>query len=493
MSVLWFDSWWEVLLPLAVVLSTALTIFISTLPSRYSNFNEDQLKEDNFDDDDRENADRSGYTFFNRHKDSQGTLKITASVQVVVLGDIGRSPRMQYHALSIANHGGRVDLVGYVESDVHPDILANQFIQVVPIQPFPKPLQTSNKLLFLVTAPLKVLWQVWSLYYALGYRTKAKKWMLVQNPPSIPTLAVAQFVCFVRNTKLVIDWHNFGYSILALRLGAKHPLVRLSEWYEGSFCQRATAHFAVTDAMTRVLNEKWRVKAVSLHDRPPIHFQPMSNDQRSNFLRKLSETSPHAKGLASGTTRLLVSSTSWTADEDFTLLLDALVQYSSALKANPTVLPNLLVMITGKGPLKEHYLSLIRELNSGGKLSNIHVLTAWLSTADYASLLGSADLGVSLHTSSSGVDLPMKAVDMLGTGLPVLGWSKFEAWPELIHDGVNGCGFESAESLADLLKGLLSGDGAWVKKLREGALRDCERRWEDEWMPVAGQLFQLQE
>jgi hypothetical protein len=35
------------------------------------------------------------------------------SVQVLVLGDIGRSPRMQYHALSIAKHGGRVDLIGY--------------------------------------------------------------------------------------------------------------------------------------------------------------------------------------------------------------------------------------------------------------------------------------------------------------------------------------------------------------------------------------------
>lgn len=34
-------------------------------------------------------------------------------VQVLVLGDIGRSPRMQYHALSIAKHGGTVDLIGY--------------------------------------------------------------------------------------------------------------------------------------------------------------------------------------------------------------------------------------------------------------------------------------------------------------------------------------------------------------------------------------------
>lgn len=35
------------------------------------------------------------------------------SVQVLVLGDIGRSPRMQYHAMSIAKHGGRVDVIGY--------------------------------------------------------------------------------------------------------------------------------------------------------------------------------------------------------------------------------------------------------------------------------------------------------------------------------------------------------------------------------------------
>lgn len=33
--------------------------------------------------------------------------------QVLVLGDLGRSPRMQYHALSIVKSGAKVDLVGY--------------------------------------------------------------------------------------------------------------------------------------------------------------------------------------------------------------------------------------------------------------------------------------------------------------------------------------------------------------------------------------------
>lgn len=34
-------------------------------------------------------------------------------IQIVVVGDIGRSPRMQYHAISVAKHGRNVDLVGY--------------------------------------------------------------------------------------------------------------------------------------------------------------------------------------------------------------------------------------------------------------------------------------------------------------------------------------------------------------------------------------------
>ena len=36
-----------------------------------------------------------------------------ARIQILVLGDIGRSPRMQYHALSVAKHGAPADLIGY--------------------------------------------------------------------------------------------------------------------------------------------------------------------------------------------------------------------------------------------------------------------------------------------------------------------------------------------------------------------------------------------
>ena len=34
-------------------------------------------------------------------------------VCIVVMGDIGRSPRMQYHALSLAENGYIVDIIGH--------------------------------------------------------------------------------------------------------------------------------------------------------------------------------------------------------------------------------------------------------------------------------------------------------------------------------------------------------------------------------------------
>ena len=56
--------------------------------------------------------------------------------------------------------------------------------------------------------------------------------------------------------------------------------------------------------------------------------------------------------------------------------------------------------------------------------------------------IGSADLGVCLHSSSSALDLPMKVVDMFGSGLPVAAYSGYESFDELVKEGVNGCGFE---------------------------------------------------
>ncbi|EED19065.1 beta-1,4-mannosyltransferase (Alg1), putative [Talaromyces stipitatus ATCC 10500] len=425
-------------------------------------------------------------------QETGGNGKEKVTVQILVLGDIGRSPRMQYHALSIARHGGQVDIIGYQESDPHPEITSHSNITVVPLPPHPAILQTNNKIVFLVFGPLKVLFQILSLWICLAYRTKPAKYLLVQNPPSIPTLAIASVVCFLRQTRLIIDWHNFGYSILSLKLGNRHPLVVISKWYEKFFCGWATAHFCVTNAMTRILKDDFQItKApiLTLHDRPASHFKPiLDEEERTQFLASLKEVAATEAELATGDVRVLVSSTSWTPDEDFSVLIDALCRYSEIATTENTALPSILAIITGKGPQKEMYLNEISARAQAGKLEKVDIRTAWLSTLDYAKLLGSASLGVSLHTSSSGVDLPMKVVDMFGAGLPVVGWNRFEAWPELVTEGVNGRGFGSSEELASHLTDLF-GNLSKLENLRNGAQKESLRRWDQEWDPIAGRLL----
>lgn len=234
-----------------------------------------------------------------------------------------------------------------------------------------------------------------------------------------------------------------------------------------------------------------RSPILTLHDRPAHHFQPLSSEERAIFLNGCPLTRDHTAAIVSGETRLLVSSTSWTPDEDFSLLLDGLVLYSATAKNAGGGLPRLLVIITGKGPQKADYLELISSVEAEGKLENVKILTGWLSISDYASLLGSADVGVSLHVSSSGLDLPMKVVDMFGTGLPVVGWNRFEAWAELVREGVNGRGFVDAGELSDVLVELFRHSSTMLSRLKRGALLEGEKRWEHEWDPVAGRLLGL--
>ncbi|KEF60818.1 beta-1,4-mannosyltransferase [Exophiala aquamarina CBS 119918] len=417
----------------------------------------------------------------------------SCSVQVLVLGDIGRSPRMQYHASSIAKHGGTVQLIGYPESDALPELVAHPNVSIVPILPPPKWLQTTNKLLFLIFGPLKVLIQTWFLWKVLGYSTKASKWLVVQNPPSIPTLFVVSLISLVRRTRLVVDWHNFGYSILALKLGSGHPLVALSKRYEKYFAKSATANFAVTDAMAQLLRTEF-IKGspvITLHDRPADMYRPLTESDRIQFLQRYQLLAKHFNDIADKKARLLVSSTSWTADEDFGLLLDALCNYSACATSSHPHLPELIVVITGKGPQKQQYLEKITSLQAGDALEMVDIYTDFLSFKDYALLLGSADLGISLHTSSSGVDLPMKVVDMFGAGLPVAGWSRFTAWPELVKEKVNGRGFGSSDELAEVLRELFDPASDQLLGLKKGAEQESQRRWASEWDPAAGKLFGL--
>lgn len=85
---------------------------------------------------------------------------------------------------------------------------------------------------------------------------------------------------------------------------------------------------------------------------------------------------------------LLVSSTSWTADEDFSILLSALDAYDQAARSAPTSqpLPKILFLITGKGALKADFEKAVAKKEISWR--SVRCRTAWLESGDYPKLLG---------------------------------------------------------------------------------------------------------
>ncbi|KAF5355663.1 hypothetical protein D9756_003970 [Leucocoprinus leucothites] len=456
---------------------------------------------------------------------NQHTLR---SVAILVLGDIGRSPRMMYHAQSFAENDFETDLIGCGGSRPIP---ALERLPKLRLRYLPEPPAIIRGLPFVLAGPLKVLHQISAILIVLVFLIRVPpEFILVQNPPSIPTLLIVQFVGKIRGCKVIIDWHNLGYSILALKIGVNHPLVRIAKWFERTFGRCAYAHLFVTKAMKDHLVKEWDLqgKKIVLYDRPPHHFHRSSPQETHELFQHLraslfaqsslhdflpSSSPPYSTPFTqttpppsetplatpaaelSYTSRsptsasmiepsplgtplveisneqtyheirlptlrqdrpaLLVSSTSWTPDEDFSILLEALSMYEvrAVAQRSSSPLPKVLVVVTGKGPLRDTYMKQINELQKKWKW--VRCVSLWLEAEDYPVLLGSADLGVCLHSSSSALDLPMKVVDMFGCGLPVCAL-KFDCLDELVKDKVNGLVFSNAAQLAEQIEELLA-------------------------------------
>jgi len=150
-------------------------------------------------------------------------------------------------------------------------------------------------------------------------------------------------------------------------------------------------------------------------------------------------------------------------------------------------LPRIICVITGRGPLKNHYIQLINEMS----WSYITIHTPWLEPDDYPKLLGSADLGISLHTSSSGLDLPMKVVDMFGCGLPVCAVN-FACLDELVKHNANGLIFKDEIQLSEQLQVLLRGFPHHcqdLERFRQNLAAFQQFRWNKCWTQTVLPLF----
>ncbi len=308
-------------------------------------------------------------------------------------------------------------------------------------------------------------------------RIARPKFVLVQNPPSIPTLAVAWFVCRVRGSKLVVDWHNFGFSIVALSV-RNQTIVGLTKRYEKWFGALGDAHLCVSRSMQRELERNWGISKVCvLHDCPPEFFCRATLEQR----RQLFASEP-LKQLVDlrDDTLVAVTATSFTKDEKLDMLLDA-IELLDQRARNDASFPKAAFVVTGKGDGRAAFEARAARL----QFAKCSVTVTYFDKfSDYAVMLGSADLGLSFHASSSGFDLPMKIVDMFGCGLCVCSID-YACIEELVQDRVNGRIFQNAETLAAQLYELFGSKQSELARLRQGVKTvTWDASWNSACLPV---------
>uniref|UniRef100_A0A3B4D8Q6 Chitobiosyldiphosphodolichol beta-mannosyltransferase n=1 Tax=Pygocentrus nattereri TaxID=42514 RepID=A0A3B4D8Q6_PYGNA len=388
---------------------------------------------------------------------------------VLVLGDLGRSPRMQYHALSLSRHGYNVTLIGFLGTKPHQDVLEDDRIDIVPISEL-KGIRVGPKIFRYAS---KVVLQAVQLLYVL-LKMEDQAYILMQNPPGLPGIAVAWLASRLCGAQFVIDWHNYGYSIMALTLGEKHLIVKVAKWYEKFFGRVSDYNLCVTNAMRHDLQKNWNIRATTLYDKPPSIFRETPLKLQHELFYRLASVYPQFRACVN-VYFCKMSLFPPTEDEDFSVLLKALEGFVEEERN----LPSLLCVITGKGPLKDHYKKIIDSKD----FKHVQICTPWLEAEDYPVLLGSADLGVCLHTSSSGLDLPMKVVDMFGCCLPVCAID-FQCLDELVKHEENGLIFKDSSELSLQLKMLFSdfpNEQGKLSLFRQNLRENGQQRWDENW------------
>ncbi|OLC51582.1 MAG: hypothetical protein AUH43_02325 [Acidobacteria bacterium 13_1_40CM_65_14] len=406
---------------------------------------------------------------------------------VVVVGDLGRSPRMQYHAQALAANDATVDLIGY-EGAALPRLITNQPRITVHRLAEPRLRRRAGPSITLY-ALFAIIDGVLSAYRL--WRTLLKiprpDVILVQNPPSMPTLAVAWAIARVRKARLVIDWHNLGYTLLTLRLGQWHPAVRLARWLERIFGRLADAHLCVSRGFAKFLHDRFGVKAVSvLYDRPAAVFVPIERSERER-LRQSLFARLGVRG--AGAVGFIISPTSWTADEDFDVVIDAVRYVEDRIRGWEAGEPgrrfaDLVMLVTGDGQRRAEF----ERRFAGLPARRVQLRTRWLEPEDYPRIVGAADLGLCLHRSSSGLDIPMKVADLFGAGVPVCALDYGASLAERVRHGDNGLLFSTARQLADLLFDLFESypdEPSLLTRLRTGARRSARPTWEEGWTKEA--------
>jgi beta-1,4-mannosyltransferase len=314
--------------------------------------------------------------------------------------------------------------------------------------------------------------------------------VLLQNPPAFPTLLITFLTLRRRGVRFVIDWHNLGYTLLRLHLGRWHPAVRLARWYERRDARRVEGNLCVSRGLAAFLESRFGVQqARVLYDRPAAVFAPMDRGERERFREVFfARLNVHA-----GNVGFIVCPTSWTEDEDFDVIVEAVPRLEERIRgweaaASGRRFPDLVVLVTGDGARRAEF----ERRFAGLPARRVQLRTRYLEPDDYPRVVGSADLGLCLHRSSSGLDIPMKVADLFGAGVPVCALDYGACLAERVRHGDNGLLFSNGRQLADVLFDLFEtfpADQKALDRLRAGARKSARPTWEEGWAREAKPLL----
>lgn len=357
---------------------------------------------------------------------------------VLVVGDAGRSQRMQYHVASLAQHYPKIDFIGNFETSCIKEIEDNENIK---------------KINLLQSATLNCFY----LIYILTVVIKCKI-LLVQNTPAIPSLLIPMLLYPIlryKGTTVIIDWHNLSYTISSQKYGRYHIYTVILQFVEWMSTKVFPLHICVSETFRSWLQDNYNIRPLTFYDKP-YNCQQVDDDQKKKLLQNVL---PYAN--ENDRPRIIMTSTSWTADERFDILWNALGLLDKSFTDGNI---HFYIIISGKGEMRKHYETLL----DSKPFDHIQVLMFWIDHTLYSQLLSCVDFGICLHDSTSGLDLPMKIVDMLGCGIPVLA-KAYSGISELINPGLNGKLFNTEFELYSLMKNTTLQDWNELKKNIENA------------------------
>lgn len=387
---------------------------------------------------------------------------------------------MQYHAASLAAAGGEVDLIGLEGAPgaaTSPQIRTHR----LPDRAFAGRAKGGIRR-FVLGSALRAASQAVRLFATL-MRIPKPDVILVQNPPAVPALSIAWLAARLRGARFVIDWHNLSHTIAAVKVGDHHRAVKSVARSERRWAKRADGHLTVSKALAEWLQRHYRITAAVVYDRPAAAFARPSDTVATALWHTLS--AEHSLGARPP---IVVCPTSWTPDEDFDLLLESLERAERQLLKQAGATPALAVFLTGRGALRQTFEQRAARRN----FKAIAVKTVWLEPADYPTMVGMADLGLCLHQSSSGLDLPMKLADLRGAGVPVATYDYAPVLAEVMTTGREGVTFRDPGDLAALFVSIANraeSPDSPVARSREWLRQNPPERWEAQWQQHAAPLL----